>query len=261
MSYPDIFIPSRGRPTELRTPYALPRRLQECVYVVVRYDEFDAYNDADEDRDFQFLVLPKDFTGGLSATRQWILDQADGQVHIQLDDDFTGINIKVDCKKFGGVKKTSPTEFCRCFDQLLYWLANGFDHVSFTDRVSSARPSKVPYYDNGRIAQALFYNRYAIKRAGARFDRVALMQDLDMNLQLLEAGYRSRTSTRWSYNHRAEDAAGGCALYRTDDLKAVVGQQMMKLHPGVTELKEKQKYGRTYFYMKTHWKKALKEKA
>lgn len=259
MPYPDIFIPSRGRATALRTPYVLPRRLQESVYVVVRYEEFDAYNDADEDRDFQFLVMPKHFKGGISETRQWIADQADGTKLIMLDDDITGINLKPISKVFGGVRKASNGEFTKCFDQLLFWLNGDYGHVSFTDRVSSARPSKWPWYDNGRISQTLFYNRVDIEAAGARFDRVPLMQDLDMNLQLLRAGYRSRTSTRWSFNHRPEDAPGGCALFRTDDLKQQAGRRMMELHPGITELKEKEKYGRTYYYMKTHWKNAFGE--
>jgi hypothetical protein len=249
-----IYIPSRGRAKKLQTPYTLPKSLRKRCVVVVRKDEVDEYKELHPA--LNFAVLPKRIEG-LSPTRQWILEEAEERWHVQLDDDITAINHKPVSTKFGGLKKVDPSHFVNCFELLEKWLKEGIAHVSFTDRVSAARPSKKDYYENGRIAQTLFYDKRAIKDAGARFDRCALMQDLDMNLQLLGAGFKNRIATVYSYNARAEDAAGVCVLYRTDELKQKVGRQMMKLHPGITEMREKQKYGRTYFYMKTDWKKAF----
>lgn len=253
----DIYIPSRARAEKLVTPYTLPKKLRDITTVVVRRDELDEYEERHPT--LRFEALPKGIEG-LSPTRQWILEESSGRLHCQLDDDITAINYKPNPKKFGGLKKADSGMFIDCFHLLEKWMSEGMiGHVSFTDRVSAARPSKGPFYENGRIAQTLFYDRRAIKNAGARFDRVALMQDLDMNLQLLAAGYRNRIATVYSYNVRGEDSPGGCVLYRTDKLKQKVGRQMEKLHPGITTMATKEKYGRTYFYMKTDWRKAYQQ--
>jgi len=251
-----IWIPSRGRADKLATPHVLPLVLQHRVRVVVRHDELEAYAAATkENRQFEFIVLPKHFKGGLSETRQWILEQSDDQHLIMLDDDITGINRKEGLQKFGGLVKAHKNEFVNCFNLLIRWLDSGLAHVSFADRFVAARPSNLPYYENGRIAQTLFYNRDVLVKHRIRFDRVALMQDLDVNLQLLELGYRNRVSIKYSFNSRWYGQPGGCAAYRTNELHDKVARKMEKLHPGITKLVPKPKGGG--MTMRTSWRKAF----
>lgn len=254
--YECIYVPSRGRAQKLTTPYVLPFALEHRIVVVVRYDELHEYaNAAKEDRQFEFLALPKNFKGGLSETRQWILEQSNDRYLIMLDDDITGINIKKDLSAYGTIVKSDPNEFIKCFAQLRRWMDDGFAHVSFADRFIAARPSKLPYYENGRIAQTLFYNRDVLVKHRIRFDRVALMQDLDVNLQLLGLGYRNRVSVKYSFNSRWYGQPGGCSAYRTSELHDKVARKMEKLHPGITKLIPKPKGGG--MTMRTSWTKAF----
>lgn len=253
-----IYIPSRGRWEKLLTPYALPAPLRKRCIVVVRQDEVRRYMIAHAKRDFDLAILPK-HVNGLSATRQWILDQSGDDVLIMLDDDITGINLKADPTKYGGVVKVDNRYFTNCFNLMYRWIDAGFVHVSFADRFVAARPSKNDYYENGRIAQALFYERSVLVNNHIRFDRVPLMQDLDVNLQLLGLGYKNRVSTNYSFNSRWYGSPGGCEAYRTTELHDHVGRRMEKLHPGITKLVPKPKGGG--MTMRTKWREAYRAKA
>jgi hypothetical protein len=174
-----------------------------------------------------------------------------------MDDDIRTINLKGSSKVFGGVRKADPKHFIACFELMEQWMRSGIAHVGFAERMMAARPTPKPYYENGRMGQAMFYDLNVVRKVGASFNRVTLMQDLDMNLQLLEAGYPNRVSTRYSYTARPEDYAGGCGLYRTDTLKKAECLRMQKLHPGIVEAKTKVKFGREYPYLRTSWRKAI----
>jgi hypothetical protein len=253
----DIFIPTRGRAGDVRTLWDLPAKWRERCYLVVRPDEYSDYHTAQRhDQPIGGIVkLPKGIEG-ISATRQWILENAEGKALVMLDDDLTGINIKQDHTVFGGVARARNQSLAwdavlRLMDR---WLEQGEAHVSFTDRVSSARPSTRWWYENGRTSQTLFYNLRIVRGIGARFDRVPLSQDLDMNLQILEAGFTNRVSLKYSFNAKPEDAKGGCSTFRTDTVKEQVCRTMEFLHPGICTYKTKPKYGRTYHYLTTNWR-------
>lgn len=260
MTYPDIFIPSRGRAKSLKTPYILPPKLQERTYVVVRSEEAEEYINADEERNFGFITMPRGFRGGLSETRQWILDNSDGSIHIQLDDDILSFNHKASIDKIGGLKKATSAQILKMFDEQIYWLTQhtGVGHCGLATRVTAAR-SMTPYLENGNIVQALFYDRSSIASAKARFNRVATSQDTDMNLQLLRAGFRNRVNVRYSFNSRPNGVSGGCAVYRNPDITERVGHDMERLHPGLVKMIPKVKNGQIYNSLRVSWKKAFEE--
>jgi TET-associated glycosyltransferase-like protein len=256
-----IYIPSRGRPERLNTPYVLPDVLRKECIVVVRYGELDAYTTAaGDDRDFQFLTLPKFFKGGISETRQWIYDNSDSEMLVMLDDDLLGFNYKLDVRKFGGLRKADDRQVVRAFNHCFNALANGYGHAGLSTRTVSAHPTTRKFVENKNIVQTLFYDRRAIALAGARFDRVQLSQDTDMNLQLLAAGFKSWISIVYSFNARPNRVAGGCETFRTDALTEGVGRQMEKLHPGiVTMVPKPQKDGGIYNSLRIKWANAYRE--
>lgn len=256
-----IYIPSRGRADKVTTLQALPAGLRESCTIVVRHDEADLYKSKPEFFG-KVLVMPKDING-LSATRQWILEQADERFHAQLDDDITGFCFKPKSKIYGGVRRipSSNRAINDAVKTLIDWISvQGIAHVGIAERFMAARPSERPYYENNRLGQFTIWDLKVLRKVGARFDRIKLMQDLDMNLQLLEAGYPSRVLTRVSYVAKPEQFKGGCSIYRTDDLKRKMCDKMARLHKGIVESKVKVKFGRTYYHLRTSWRNALGER-
>lgn len=258
-----IYIPSRGRAKTLTTPYVLPEALFDKCVVVVRPDEIDEYKDQNIElaSQNQFLVLPKG-VNGLSATRQWIIEQANERFHAQLDDDITGFCYKPRSDVYGGVTRmrdgVQAKKVLKAVDVLMRWIReDGLAHVGISERFMAARPSEKPYYENNRLGQFTMWDLSILRKLGARFDRIKLMQDLDMNLQLLEAGYPSRVLTRISYVAKPEQFKGGCALYRDDEMKRKMCDKMARLHKGIVQSKVKIKFGRTYYHLRTSWRKAL----
>lgn len=252
-----IYIPSRGRADKVTTLQALPPGLRESCTIVVRHDEANAYK-AKPEFFGKVLVMPKGING-ISATRQWIMENADERFHCQMDDDITGFCFKPKSLVFGGIRRIpADHRIGGAFKTLMDWISvEGIAHVGIAERSMAARPGKKPYYENNRLGQLTMWDLRVMRKLGARFDRVKLMQDLDMNLQFLRAGYPSRVLTKISYVAKPEDYAGGCSIFRNDDLKRKMCDKMARLHKGLVESKEKVKFGRTYYHLRTSWRKAL----
>jgi len=249
-----IYIPTRGRAGCVTTLAALTEELRADAHLVVRRDEYNSY--INNYPNTSIKVLPPRIEG-LSATRQWILENCRSRgegFQCQLDDDITCFNTKDDLTTWS-MRSSTNDDILLAFAGMIGWLIEGKAMASMTDRVSSARPQKSDWYENGRVSQVFLYNVNMIRNIKARFDRVPIMADLDMTLQILEAGYNNRVWTRYSFSHKKEDSPGGCALYRTDEMKLEVAQKMSELHPGVVTWATKHKYNREYVYTTTSWRK------
>jgi hypothetical protein len=106
------------------------------------------------------------------------------------------------------------------------------------------------------VWKVFFVNRTEVRRAKARFDRVPVVQDIDMALQLLKAGVQTIALTRVSFNASGEGIPGGCTVYRTDALRVKTFRQMKKLHPGICDLGYKEKGGRTMPFIRVKYAEA-----
>lgn len=251
----NVYIHTRGRAGKIPTLEWLPRKILGDVFLVVRHDEVNEYR---EHHIENYCILPKHING-LSATRQWILENAQGRYIAMLDDDLTRVNFKPQPDYFGGLRKATEKEIEKCFTTMQSWLENEIITLaSFTDRMSSARPSSKMYYENGRVSQVFVMDRKIILNNKCRFDRVELAQDADMVLQLMKKGLRNRVWTRYSFNARGEDSAGGCSIYRNEELRKKVYAKMEKLHPGIVTTHWREKFGRDYIHLKIRYSVAKK---
>jgi hypothetical protein len=229
--------------------------LQRHVVIVVRQDEAVSYR---KHNPFANVLAMDKGVNGLSATRQWILEHAKERFHVQLDDDITGFCFKPRSKVYGGVRRIyKETPIIEAVRTMRSWIEEGLAHVGMSERFMAARPSPRPYYENGRTGQFMMYDLRVLRKLNVRFDRVRLMQDLDMNLQLLRAGYPNRVLTKISYVAKPEDYAGGVASYRDDKLKEQMCKKLARLHKGIVTYKTKRKFGRRYHYLRTSWRRAL----
>lgn len=253
-----FYVPSRNRPQcvtpETLIRYGVPSK---DIKIVVRPDEYDMYRQ--EWDDHLLMVLPIT-VNGLSATRQWLLENTVGKYQCQIDDDITSFGIKASILEFGGVHTFSDK---RSFDLMIKkfvdWLEEGITAASTQDRVAVARPSSKRYKDCTRIGQVIFLNRHEIVKRGWRFDRCQIYADQDMALQIVRGGGLTRVSHEYAHNMRPIYAPGGVQVYRTQKVINSSAKKLCELHPGLVTLKWKQKGKFKVPTRRIAWRKAALE--
>jgi hypothetical protein len=102
-----------------------------------------------------------------------------------------------------------------------------------------------------------------LKKEGVRFDRLPVMEDFDVALQLLRKGYPSLTLNNWVQDQSTSNAPGGCSTYRSLEVQAKGAKGLARLHPNVVKLVEKTTKGAwgggTRTDVQVAWKKAYEE--
>lgn len=241
MSLEQIYIHTYGR---WREPFAtfeqLTPGLRKITTLVVQHREAVRY--AAYFGKCGVWVLPKGLKG-LSATRQHIIEKTPFQYICMLDDDITNIAYRRDPGKIR-LYAATPAEI----NELFQWC--GRQLVKFAHCGISSRNNNHTHPDNfsitgGRLNSMLCYDVEVLRRHDFRFDRVRCMQDFDMTLQLLRAGYVNPISFKGSMDVRSvptkssREHKGGCDDYRTPAMQTASAKKLAKLHPEFVKLREK----------------------
>jgi hypothetical protein len=71
--------------------------------------------------------------------------------------------------------------------------------------------------------------------------RVEIMEDFDLNLQMLRAGYSSAVLYKYANGQGETNAPGGCSTFRTLELHNRNVAKLAELHPGFVKLKTNRK--------------------
>jgi hypothetical protein len=248
-----IYIPSRGRAHLVRTWNNLPTG--HDAVMVVPPAETKNYRDAG------YMVLPCP-AKGIGPTRQWICDQHDlreGKQILMLDDDLEFFVRRMD----------EPTKVVKANNVFLNRMlkatistAKAYAHGGIAVREGCNR-NTAEYMLDTRCLRALFYDVAVMRKHNVRFDRVPVMEDFDVALQLLRLGYHSATINRWVQDQPGSNTAGGCSLYRTADVQAKGARGLAKLHPGFVTVVEKPALksggwnGEPRLDVRVQWKKAF----
>ena len=135
-----------------------------------------------------------------------------------------------------------------------------YAHVGVNAREGgNRRPEKVLF--NTRMLRVLGFNREMFHNVGARFDRNIVMEDFDVSLTLLRAGYPSVVLNKWVQGQGSSNAAGGCSIYRTMEVQAEGAKRLKELHPEFVSLVTKTTKGawngQTRTDVMIQWKKAF----
>lgn len=252
-----IFIPTRGR-YDLKTRHTyrtLPEKLRRKAMLVVRPDEYRLYRAWCPTS--SLMILPKKVEG-ISATRQYILDAAITEklpYCAMYDDDIRSFGYK---PSMGSSKiVTDNTEAINIHQELTCWISGDGDGVGMcasSDRLAASRARTI-YTDGTRLGQVLYLNTELAKSEGWRYDRVGLMQDVDMCMQVLTTGATVRRHNLYVHNNGPEDAPGGCSLHRTVKTRRDAYKKLEKLHPGFIVWSYDPEHG---FKQRVAWKR-LKE--
>ncbi|HEX7962207.1 MAG TPA: hypothetical protein VF493_19995, partial [Terriglobales bacterium] len=124
-----------------------------------------------------------------------------------------------------------PKEMLQLFSAWRDWLKNGYFHVGLSQRQGNNRIEQDDVW-NTRMNSVYCHDVEAQRRRKLRWDRTPVMEDFDMTLQLLRSGVQNRVSYKFAHDQNASNTAGGCSLWRTNDVQKQGAERLAELHPG-----------------------------
>lgn len=239
-----IFIPSSGRVDKQTTFKGLPDSWLKNTMIVVNANELGIYQKAFGDHvvcptpETSLGINPK--TSGICAARQWILQNTLTKYCLMLDDDMTfGVRSE------GKLIKATKEDIGGMISLLESWLDEGFIHVGISARQHNFTTEEA-FVEVARMNNAYAFNAPKVLEAGARFDRLKVMEDFDLTLSLLEAGFPNRVTYQYCWGQRCSGDAGGCSQWRTSEIQEEAARNLYRLHPAsvkVVTKKSKEAWG------------------
>jgi hypothetical protein len=251
----EILIHTYGRHERQYTWDNLSPGVRDRTRLVVQAREQRLYDG------YPIHVLPPEITC-LSATRQYIFNSFEAEKICILDDD---LDFAVRREDFPSrFRKAGDEDIDRLFAELEFYCGaeDGYGLVGVAAREGGN-------YQTGQFLYATRQMRvHAIdatlyRKLGIRFDRVAVMEDFDVTLQFLEAGYSNLVLNHWVTNQHGSNTAGGCSHYRTPEVQSASAHELARLHPGIVSVVRKATRvswgGKPRDDVRIQWKKALEQ--
>ena len=237
-----IYIPTFGRSEDQKTFHELPPRLQENAVLVVDHRERKAYP-----AHYQQLICPPS-VNTIGKVRQFIIEKHDvakyGPKIVMLDDDLGFCTRRTDDP--GKFLASTPKDITALFAALEKTLGK-YAHAGVCAREGGNR-----FAESGPIVECT--------REKIRFDRIIIMEDFDVALQLLRKGYKNALLTGWCQGQGSSNAPGGCSTYRTMEKQREGALGLAKLHEPFVRVVEKTTKGAWNGQTRTdctvYWKKA-----
>lgn len=254
-----MVIPSMGRADKQRTLTALAPLAK--VTLVVPYAEAKAYRTAEFAGEYPFTLRAPDVKG-IGPTRQWILAYAasigEDKV-LMLDDDLEFFARRHDDAT--KLTKATPAQLRKML-ALASKLLDKHVHIGVATREGANR-NVAPLIYNTRLLRALGYRADILNKEGVRFDRIPVMEDFDVALQLLRLGYPSAQINSYTQDQPGSNTAGGCSTYRTAEVQACGANGLAGFHPDFVTVVQKEPLksggwdGQPRTDVRIAWKKAF----
>jgi len=227
-----IYIPTRGRSGNQVTLEHLPKSLYKYVTFVVDSSENFVHK--------QYLNRVKVLTcpstvDTIGKVRQYICDQHNigryGPKLLMLDDDLRFAARRTDQQdKFRDVIAGEIETLIQTIDYVL----DKHAHCGVLAREGGNRVTE-QYKSNTRLLRALGYRVDVMREHSVRFDRLIVMEDFDVALQLMELGYDNVAICDFVQDQGKSNAPGGCSAYRTLERQAEGARGLKELHPAVVQ--------------------------
>jgi hypothetical protein len=251
-----IAIPSRARAAQVNHTFErLPPALQAQAVFFVPKAEVPEYAAR-----FGNMAVQGVKVDGIGKTRQFILDYAMANITnrkvTMLDDDLAFFVRRTD--EPTKLEKATPADVKKLFARLENKL-NKHAHAGVAAREGANRCVDDFLY-NTRMLRVLSYNAEVLKREKIRYDRLPVMEDFDVTLQLLRKGYSNVVLNQWAQDQGTSNAPGGCSTYRTPEVQAAGAYGLAELHPEFVTVVQKETKtawgGGTRTDVRIAWKKA-----
>ena len=220
-----VAIPSMGRAGKMKSSAALP---SASVYVPMR--EVKDYRQAHPT--LTIIGVP-DLVKGITATRNWILDQCRARWIVFVDDDLADqgwFNLRHrKGKRRNLTEATWMHEWTR-----LGTIAEGLGFRMFGVGTDGALRSVYPW-------RPFIFHTYVTASCmglqigtGLRFDEeFKVKEDYELCLRAIkeDGGILGARYVFWRNSHWKDK--GGCAIYRTQEMEEAATQKLMKRYPGM----------------------------
>lgn len=262
-----IYIPSRGRAGQVRTLAYIPNSMLINTHIVCTRGEGVAYcahyrQPSPATPQPWVIEAPKSVTN-IGAKRDFIVQHAakQGYSHIiMMDDDLKFARRRVDDPtKFLPFAPTRMHHETKLMLNEMFTLLCTHAHVGIVSREGANRHTAATL-TNHRMMRVLGYNIDVLRQHKIKFTRLPLMEDFDVTLQLLRAGYPNAVITGYTNDQNNSNAPGGCSTYRTGQLQAEAAHKLAALHPGFVKVvtrPDKGGWGGERVDVQVAWKKAF----
>ena len=185
---------------------------------------------------WRVVTLP-DAIRTIAPTRQWIVENVgEEKALVMVDDDLVFYKRRDDDAE--KLRDISPVELRHAFFQLEKELLSGAAHAGFAPREGANRCTS-KFMTNTRIMRVLGYRRDVLLKECITFGRLPVMEDFDVALRLLRAGYHNIILNDYAHNQAGSGKEGGCSHFRTKELHAACAEKLAELHPRFVRVVEK----------------------
>lgn len=168
---------------------------------------------------------------GITGKRNFILDYFGARSKIVvLDDD---LRFAVWDAEIDGLRVCSSEEL-REGIYALWSLMDQYPLAGFMSRFGARAAPKQRVITPGKVHHVLGHNFSLIDGEVPRYQG-RLTSDADMNLQILTRGYETALLAEFTHDD-VPDAAGGCSLYRTPEMRTEEMVEFCKRWPGIAEI-------------------------
>ena len=247
-----IYIPSMSRP---RLQYTLNELRNESPYpitLVVPEVEKSTYAGIHPD----ILWVPKEVQR-IAATRMYIMDCADDNHVVMMDDDLSfAVRRTDDPTKFRDPVQGELSKMLKDLKSLL----SSYAHVGIATREGGNR-NTAPVIHVTRAPRVIGYDRAVFFREGVDFRNSLTMDDFEATLHLLTRGYENAILNTFVQNQKGSGTAGGASVYRDLQMCKDSAELLQSRYPLFVKTVEKTTKtawgGATRTDVIIQWKKAL----
>lgn len=265
---PPILIPSRGRArlfaTDRSTTSKFSQEELSRTYVFVPPEEVESYRATN--KIVHANIIPVD-SMGMGKIRefmaQWARQNLGVNSAFMFDDDIEFFVRKSELET-SLVKATATDIFTMlmCAENEL-WSEETIGCVGISARQgnNNSGPGFPHQFErNTRIIRAFLFSLDAF--LAMKHGRVQYMEDFDVLLQLLKAGWRNKNLTYYAQDQRGTQTDGGCSIHRTHENHEEAARMLQSLHPDVVKLRDKVNKTGGHFGTRKEvtiqWKRALR---
>lgn len=230
------FIPTLGRTKTLfrGTLKCLPITQLCHTTIVVQKHEYEAYYKAVAAAGYEgmidIMILPAKIKR-IAQTRYYIGQHCERlgiDKFVMLDDDLHFFIRTNDPKYWWRLRSAEKHEVAELLEYVEEDLET-WSHVSVSARENNAHKQDF-FITNNRYMRFLGYRTEDYM--ACYHNRVQLMEDFDIALQLIRKGKPSKIYYNWAQGQQRMQAQGGCSLWRTLEMHNEAAERLAELHPG-----------------------------
>lgn len=224
-----VYIPTLGRVGRQETAKALKDTGLDVVLVCPLSESQRHINNGHQ------VLCHLDTLRGISAKRQWIVDNTDDPVICMMDDDLTFAARRADNHTL--FRPADPEQIHAAVEEMTYY-AEVCGHSAISPREGANRNVEATIR-NTRMMRAMAWGRKQLKESGADFSVVELMEDFHVTLHLLTRGYPSISINWLVQNQRGSNTEGGCSTFRTLSMHNSAARALADRYPRFVKTVEK----------------------